>query len=148
MFINGEKNHDHDCFFSICTWFYVIISGNFWKNKIKKIMYNVWKKTHIPIVKIMYHFWRIGADLFNQKIPHFSPTKVWIFRGGFFTWEGWLFIAPAWTFPDVLLYSAPLLNLHRTSEVDDYRTAQALDPVEFLGEWLAPSTPPKRKKKL
>ena len=119
MFIYGEKIMLMIVFFTICTWVcYVIISANFWKNKIEIIMY-VWKKTHIPIVKIMYNLRRIGADLFNQKIPHFSPTKVWIFRGGFFTWEGWLFIAPAWTFPDVLLYSAPLPNLYRTSKVDD-----------------------------
>ena len=46
------------------------------------------KKTQIPIVKIKNIFWRIGAYLFNYKIPQFSPKKIWIFRGGFFTWEG------------------------------------------------------------
>lgn len=77
-------------FFTICTWFcYVIISTNFWKNKInKKCTTCEKKKTQIPIVKIKNIFWCIGAYLFNYKIPQFSPKKIWIFRGGFFTSEG------------------------------------------------------------
>ena len=106
----------------------------------KKHIYLSWKSCIIfgvlaPIYLIRkYH-------IFLQQKYGFLGVGFLLGRGG-----GGLFIAPAWTFPDVLLYSAPLPNLYRTSEVDDYRTAQALDPVEFLGEWLAPSTPPKRKK--
>ena len=92
------------------------------KIRLTKNVQRVKKKTQIPIVKIKNIFWCIGAYLFNYKIPQFSPKKIWIFRGGFFTSEGegggGLFITPAGTFSDVLQYSSPLPNLHRTIGVD------------------------------
>ena len=46
------------------------------------------KKTQIPILKTMNIFWRIGADLFNQKKPQFSPKKNWILGVSFLLGRG------------------------------------------------------------
>ena len=59
-------------FFTISTWFcYIIISANFRKNKIKKIMYDVWKK-HI------YLSWK-SCIIFGVLAPIYLIRKYHIF---------------------------------------------------------------------
>ena len=110
-------------FFTICTWFcYVIISTNFWKNKINKKCTTCEKKKHKYLSWKSRIFFGVLAPIYLIiKYHNFLQKKYGFLGVGFLLRRGrggGLFITPAGTFSDVLQYSSPLPNLHRTIGVD------------------------------
>ena len=74
----------HD--FVLLSYFFM----NFLKKQHTKIMYQWWKKTHVPSVKIMYicwfcvHFLELCFNFVQKKIKFFGGFQLGFLRGGFF----------------------------------------------------------------
>ena len=88
MYIGWKKIMIMIVFFTLCKcFFYLTLSENIWKLRLKKNMYKAWKKTHALTVKIMYKGWflfnfsRMGAFWLIKKYTIFRPN-TWRFLGG------------------------------------------------------------------